>query len=468
LSETRSKRVIASTATEDTILSQYLTRTPRSRALAREASRVIPGGIVTDTRAFEPYGIYVEEAAGTRKWDVDGHEYLDFFGGHGANMLGHAPRVVVDAVQRAVGRGVQYAANGPLEVHLAQTVARLMPSAERVRFTGSGTEATLLAIRLARAHTGRSKLVRFAGHYHGWHDHAISGYIAEFDGTAAAGVLPGIAEQTLLLPAGDIEALNRTVETYGKQIAAFLVEPVGSHFGIVPLAPQFLHAVQDAARGVDAVFVLDEVLSGFRVALGGAQSIYDLTPDLTTLAKVLCGGMPGGAVVGRAEIMDLLDFNDQRRAGRPKVSHQGTFTGNPVSMAAGIAMLGEIESSDACTRTNALGTTARAKLNAAAKADRLPFLWYGDFSAFHLMITREEESFAEPFDPYAVERERYLARPQPILNRLRMALNVNGVDVNTRCSGLLSAVHTEGDIDGLTLAVARAADMLRRARILAA
>jgi glutamate-1-semialdehyde 2,1-aminomutase len=131
-------------------------------------------------------------------------------------------------------------------------------------------------------------------------------------------------------------------------------------------------------------------------------------------------------------------------------------------------MLGEIESSDACTRTNALGTTARAKLNAAAKADRLPFLWYGDFSAFHLMITREEESFAEPFDPYAVERERYLARPQPILNRLRMALNVNGVDVNTRCSGLLSAVHTEGDIDGLTLAVARAADMLRRARILAA
>jgi len=458
--------VIASIPAEDAILSHYLARTPRSKALAAEASKTIPGGIVTDTRAFEPYGIYVDKAAGTRKWDVDGHEYLDFFGGHGANMLGHAPHAVVDAVRSAVGRGVQFAANGPLEVELSKTVARLMPSAERVRFTGSGTEATLLAIRLARAYTGRTKLVRFASHYHGWHDHAISGYIAEFDGTAAAGILPGIAEQTLLLPAGDIAALNRAVETHGNQIAAFLVEPVGAHFGVVPLDPQFLHEVENAARAVEAVFVLDEVLSGFRVALGGAQSIYNLTPDLTTLAKVLCGGMPGGAVVGRADIMDLLDFDVKRRGGRPKVSHQGTFTGNPVSMAAGIAMLREIEASDACARTNALGRTARAKLNIAAKADRLPFLWYGDFSAFHLMITRHEDSVAEPFDPYVVERERYLARPQPILNRLRMALNVNGVDVNTKCSGLLSAVHTEADIDALTMAVARAASMLHRAGIL--
>jgi glutamate-1-semialdehyde 2,1-aminomutase len=321
-----------------TILDRYLAHTPNSARLAAQAREVLPGGIVTDTRFFEPYGIYIEHALGTRKWDVDG------------NILGHSPAALVAAVCERIELGNQYAANHSLGVALAQEVVRLIPTAERVRFTGSGTEATILAVRLARAYTGRNKIVRFASHYHGWHDYAVSGHAAQFDGSAAPGILPEVAAETLLLMPNDVAALECVVETFGREIAAFIIEPLGAHFGVAPVCPTFLHWVQDAARNTGALFILDEVLSGFRVALGGAQSIFALEPDLTTLPKIRCGGMPGGAVAGRAGVLDLLDFDPQRRGGRDKVLHQGTFTANPVSMAAALAVLREIERSDACAR----------------------------------------------------------------------------------------------------------------------
>jgi glutamate-1-semialdehyde 2,1-aminomutase len=441
-----------------TILERYLARTSQSEALARSARTVIPGGIVTDTRFFEPYGIYVERAAGIHKWDVDGNDYLDFFGGHGANILGHSHPVLVDAVTRAIQRGVQFAANQPLEVALAAEVLRHFPSAQRVRYTASGTEATLLALRLARAFTGRPKIVRFASHYHGWHDHAASGYVAQFDGGAAPGVLPEIAAQTILLQPNDRTGLERAVESHGPQIACFIIEPVGTHFGVVPTPAEFLHQVASVARSVGALFILDEVLSGFRVALGGAQEIYGLKPDLTTLAKVLCGGMPGGALIGRAEIMDVLDFDAGARKGRSKVLHQGTFTANPVSMAAGLAVLRELERIAGCARANILGALARRRLNELAAYEGLPFSWYGEFSAFHLFFRGPAVDAADDGRTLGT----YLARPQPLTNRLRMALNVLGFDVNTRCSGLLSAIHTESDIEAFVGGVSRASALLRK------
>ncbi len=445
-----------------TILDSYLAKTPRSAALARAARAALPGGIVTDTRYFEPYAIYIERAAGVCKWDVDGNAYLDFFGGHGANMLGHSHPVLIQAVAGAIGRGVQYAANHPLEVEMAQEVLRHFPTAGRVRFTGSGTEATLLALRLARAFTGRPKIVRFASNYHGWHDHAASGYAAQFDGSAAPGVLPEIAAQTILIRPNDTAALERAVEGFGSQIAGFIIEPLGTHFGVVPTSGIFLRQVQDAAHSIGALFILDEVLSGFRVALKGAQGVYGLAPDLTTVAKVLCGGMPGGAVVGRADILDMLDPDPSRRAGRPKVLHQGTLTGNPVSMAAGLASLREIERIDGCARANSLGALARRRLNEMAQSERLPFSWYGDFSIFHLLIGHQR---ADSIDPKR-NLETFLARPQPQTNRLRMALNVLGFDVNTKCSGLLSAVHTEEHVEQLVTGIAAAAAMLKREGLL--
>lgn len=448
-----------------TILETYLARTPRSAKLAAAAREVLPGGVVTDTRIFDPYGIYVDNAVGTRKWDVDGNEYLDFFGGHGANMLGHSHPLIVEAVRQSIERGVQYAANQPLEVELAKEVIRLVPTAERVRFTGSGTEATLLALRLARAFTGRPKIVRFVSHYHGWHDHAASGYAGQFDGEPAPGILEEIAAQTLLLRTGDSAALSRAIETFGSEIAAIIIEPVGTHFGVVPVSPAFLREVQSAAASAGALFILDEVLSGFRVAVGGAQSVYDLRPDLSTFAKALCGGLPGGAVAGRADVLDILDPDPARRGGRPKVLHQGTFTGNPVSMAAGLAMLRELERADACAHVNDLGAYARRTLNALSDAERLPFLWYGDFSIFHVLFTEHGEQTP---DLQALPAETYLARPQPLTNRLRMALNNLGFDVNTRCSGLLSGVHGTADVDQFAEGVAQAAHMLRKEGVLSA
>ncbi len=271
-----------------------------------------------------------------------------------------------------------------------------------------------------------------------------------------------ISANTILLSPDDPAALERALETRGRDIAAFIVEPVGAHFGVVPISRRFLHSIEAAARSVGAIFVLDEILSGFRVAPGGAQSVYGLNPDLTTLAKVLCGGMPGGAVTGRADIMDLLDFDASRRGGHPKILHQGTFTGNPVSMAAGIAMLREIASGSACARANELGVYARDSLNAAAQADRLPFQWYGEFSAFHLLIADNGERSRAASETRTLDPKRYLARRQPVLNRLRMALNNLGIDVNTKCSGLLSAVHTRSEIDVVVRTVALASDALRR------
>lgn len=445
-----------------TILDRYLARTPGSAVLTRAARAVLPGGIATDTRHFEPYGIYIDHATGVRKWDVDGNEYLDFFGGHGANLLGHSHPVLVRAVAHAIGRGVQYAANHPLEVEMAQEVLRHFPTAGRVRFTGSGTEATLLALRLARAFTGRPKIVRFTSNYHGWHDHAVSGYAAQFDGSAAPGILPEIAAQTILVRPNDATALARAVETSGSQIACFMIEPLGTHFGVVPASATFLRQVQEAARGVGALFILDEVLSGFRIALGGAQSVYGLAPDLTTLAKILCGGMPGGAVVGRADILDLLDFDASRRGGHPKVLHQGTLTANPVSMAAGLAVLREIERIDGCARASSLGDLARRQLNELARSEGLPLSWYGEFSVFHVLIGGPRAEDIEP----GHNLEVFLGRPQPVTNRLRMALNVLGFDVNTKCSGLLSAMHTEEQVGQVVAGVAAAAAMLKHEGLL--
>lgn len=446
----------------DSILERYLARTPGSARLAQEARHVLPGGIVTDTRFFQPYGIYVDRAEGTRKWDVDGTEYLDFFGGHGANILGHSPPVMVAAVREAIGRGVQFAANQPMEIALAREVLRFLPRAERIRFTGSGTEATMLALRLARAFTGRRKIVRFASHYHGWHDHAASGYAGEFDGTPAPGILPEIAGHTVLVRPNDSAQLERAVTEHGNDIAGFIIEPVGTHFGVVPVAPAFLHQVQTAARSVGALFILDEVLSGFRIALGGAQSVFGLQPDLTPLAKILCGGMPGGAVAGRAEVLDLLDFDETRRQGRPKVMHQGTFTGNPVSMAAGLAVLREIERTDACARAGFLGALARHRLNEMADAERLPMYWYGEFSIFHMLFGARPSDDLTPGEALKV----FLHRPQPLATRFRMALNTLNVDINTKCSGLLSSAHTEQDIETYVNAVAAAAALLKRENLL--
>ena len=284
---------------------------------------MFPSGITHDSRHVDPYGIYIARAAGPHKWDVDGNRYVDFFGGHGAMILGHCHPTWPRRCGRG-RRGHAFRRQPPGRDRLGRAVQRLVPSAERVRFTSSGTEATLMAVRLARAHTGRDTLLRFKGHFHGWHDHMTSGYSNHFDGSPTPGVLAGVAEKSILVPPGDLDAVEHALAT--GEVAAVILEPTGSSFGQVPIAPDFLHALRRLTEAHGTLLIFDEVVTGFRVSPGGAQVAFGIRPDLSSFAKIVAGGMPGAAVAGRKDILDHLDFAVSKAAGARRSAIPGRST----------------------------------------------------------------------------------------------------------------------------------------------
>ena len=257
--------------TNSPIIAAYRALTPGSAARAERAAALFPSGITHDSRYIEPYGLYIERAAGPRKWDVDGRSYVDYFGGHGALLLGHCHPEVMAAVHAQLDRGTHFGASHELELLWAESVMRLVPSAERVRFTSSGTEATLMAVRLARAFTGKPKLVRFNQHFHGWHDHMTSGHASHFDGTATAGVLDAVAGNVRLCDQNDEAALAALLDRHD-DIAAAIIEPTGANGGKLPIDPAFLQALRRLTQERGVLLIFDEVVTGFRVSPGGAQA----------------------------------------------------------------------------------------------------------------------------------------------------------------------------------------------------
>jgi glutamate-1-semialdehyde 2,1-aminomutase len=449
------------TRTESRIEAAYRERTPRSERLAAAAQEVLPSGITHDVRYTKPYGIYIDRAKGSRKWDVDRNEYVDYFGGHGSLILGHNHPSVMAATHAALEQGTHFGANHPREVRWAELVCELVPSAERVRFTSSGTEATLLAVRLARSATGKPRIVRFLTQFHGWHDHMTSGHTNHFDGTPTAGVLADIAGNAILLPPGDAVALRQTLEARD-DIACVIVEPTGTHFGAAPLSPDFLSVLREETRKRDILLIFDEVITGFRVAPGGAQAVFGITPDLTALAKVLAGGLPGGAVCGRRDILDELDFEAAACKQREKIAHPGTYNANPVSAAAGIATLEVVGATDACTRANATAESLRMRLNEVLAEARVPWAVYGTFSGFHLFLNPRRRPI-DPlrFDASAVDYREILSFPPDLARLTRLAMLANGVDLNGRLSGLTSAAHDADDIAATAAALKESLRMLR-------
>jgi len=430
-----------------TLVEEYNNRTRRSRELAQEASASFPGGIVHDARFFRPHPIYVERAAGSRKWDVDGNEYVDYVGGHGAMLLGHVHPQVTAAVQRQLEYGTHYGACNELELRWAQLVQRLMPAAELVRFTGSGTEATLLAIRLARAFTGKPKILRFNAHFHGWHDHAAFGVTSHHDGTPTPGVLTALTEQVLLCDPGDMAAVECLLAE--RDVAAVILEPTGATWGQVPFAPSDLHKLRTLTRKLDTLLIFDEVVTGFRCSPGGAQALYDIAPDLTTLAKVLAGGLPGGAVTGRRDILNLLDAEACRREGVEKIPHHGTYNANPASAAAGIAALTIISETDACERASNFAARLRNELNCLFGQAGFSWCVYGSFSAFHIYACADDERV----NPAELDSGRFdyrkikAAAQHPLIPDLRLALCLHGVDIFGWPGGTVSSVHTDEDLE---------------------
>jgi len=429
------------------ILETYLARTQRSAARYREAQEVLPGGIVHDSRRMKPYGIYGDRALGSRKWDIDGNEYVDYYGGHGALLLGHQHPEVLKAIHAQLGKGMHLAASHELEIRWARLIVDMVPSVERVRFTASGTEATQLAMRLARAHTGRSRIIRFQTHFHGWHDQAAFGVHDHLDGSASVGVLPEVAQATSVLPPNDVAAVERLI-VERKDVAAVMIEPVGSSSGIVPTPPEVLSGLREVTRKHGVLLIFDEVVTGFRVAPGGVQAYYNIIPDLTTMAKIVAGGMQGGAVGGRKDILDWLDHDACQVAGREFINHHGTHNAHPVSAAAGIATLEIIRTTDACEKASATAATLRQRMNEVLEEEGVPWAVYGVHSFFNIHSNpRGDPIRPTRFDASTITVESLKARNESMLGKLRLAMLNNGVDLKGWRGGLVSSAHTAEDIE---------------------
>lgn len=450
----------AAELTNSQVVTAYRARTSQSAKLATAAGEVFPSGITHDSRRTLPYGIYVEKAQGARKWDVDGNEYVDYYGGHGALLLGHGRPEVLEAVQAQAVWGTHFGACHPQEITWGNLVREMVPSAETVRFTSSGTEANLMALRLARALTGRSKIVRFKSHFHGWHDHAAFGVSNHFDGTPTPGVLADIAANTILAPSDDIVETRRILES-NDDIAAVILEPTGASFGLLPVSPDLLAELREVTSRLGIVLIFDEVVTGFRISPGGAQAHFGITPDLTSLAKILAGGLPGGAVVGRADILELLDFDVAAKKGFEKIGHQGTYNANPMSAAAGIAALGIIKSGDANDVANAQAEKLRTMCNAVIAEEGVSWATYGEFSGFYLFLNPQKLD-VDPlnFDERAMGHAALTAK-SPIGEKLRLALLVHGVDISSKPGGTVSAAHTDADLERTAEALRASIRMLR-------
>ncbi len=314
----------------------------RSQLLFEKALHLMPGGVSSPVRAFRAVGgtpFVVSAAAGAHLTDVDANTYLDFVGSWGPLLLGHGPTPAQMAIQEALYRGNTYGCLCEQEIYFAELISSLMPSIEQVRFVNSGTEATMSAIRLARAATHRDRLIKFDGCYHGHADSLLvkagSG-LATLGLASSAGVPEAVAQHTLSLPYNDLHAVHQAFQRFPDQIAAIIVEPIAGNMGCVPPAPGFLQGLRDACDQHQALLIFDEVMTGFRVALGGAQALYQIQPDLTTLAKIIGGGLPMGAYGGRRDLM-------QRVAPAGPVYQAGTLAGNPLAVAAGLATLQHLQ-----------------------------------------------------------------------------------------------------------------------------
>jgi len=437
-------------AVESSILATYRARTRRAAELNRQAVELLPSGIVHDSRRTLPYGIYCERGLGSRKWDVDGNEYVDYYGGHGALLLGHQHPQVLGAVEKQLGKGMHLAAANELEVRWARLIHEMVPSAERVRFTSSGTEATQLAMRLARAATGRPRIVRFQSHFHGWHDQVAFGVNDHLDGSPNAGVLQEVARNTTLVAPNDVAAVERVLADCG-DVAAVMLEPIGSSSGAIPTAPEVLGALREITKKHGALLIFDEVVTCFRVSPGGAQALYGITPDLTAMAKIVAGGMPGGAVGGRRDVLDWLDFDASAAAARERINHQGTHNGHPLSAAAGIATLEIIRDSDACAKASETAAQLRAQMNEVLEAEGVPWAVYGDHSFFHIHSNPQGEAIrATAFNPGTLKIDALKGKNESMLGKLRLAMLNHGVDLKGWRGGIVSCAHTAEDV-ALTL-----------------
>ena len=422
-----------------TILEEYIAKHPGSAQRYAKAGRLFPAGVTHDARYAQPFPLYMTHGSGPRKWDVDGNEYVDYVSGHGSLLLGHSHPAITEAVSRQILLGTHLGASTDEEIRWALAIQALMPSVEKVRFHSSGTEATLMAMRMSRAYTGKNKVIKLQDHFHGWHDYAMAG-----SDRSAAGIPESSWESMVVVPPGDLAAVE---DVLGRDpdIAALILEPTGAHAGQLPFdTSNYLKGLRELTAQHGVVLIFDEVVTGFRASPGGAQARFGVRPDLTTMAKIVAGGLPGAAVGGRAEVIDMIAHRgDPEWDKRHRISHQGTFNANPLSASAGATCLEMIASQPINQRADAMAARLKAGLNDVFGKMEVAGHAYGVASMIHFVLADCDCDRETCSMPHGKIRE---ATGSPAVTELKRGLQNSGVDI-MGVSFLVSATYTEQEID---------------------
>ncbi|MDI6756039.1 MAG: aspartate aminotransferase family protein [Thermodesulfobacteriota bacterium] len=431
----------------DDYLKEYSDRTPGSARLYARAVQVMPGGVSHNMRYFSPYPLYIKKASGSRIWDVDGNEYIDLWMGHYAHILGHQPEPIAQGLPEKFSQGAHWGIVNEYQVAFAEDICRIVPCAEKVRFGVSGTEATMYAVRLARAFTGRNVILKVRGGWHGPGTDLSVALHVPMDVAESAGLPPGVAEYTKTISFNDIEGTIATLHRNGPDLAGVIIEAVGQYF--IPPADGFLQAVQEETRKLGGVFILDEIITGCRLSLRGAQGRYGLKPDLTTMGKVLGGGMNLGLVAGRKDIMELASPTSGLPKGRGVLMGGGTFSCMLPSMIAGRAMLQHLEKyeGEIYPALEDQGQQLRKGIENAFPSQGIPAKCFGVGSLFTTCFPSSAEAPLRNIED--VELGTDIARRD---KEFRLRLLNKGV-YTIYGGGALSMAHTEEDIQRIIRAV---------------
>ncbi|MBI3979054.1 MAG: aspartate aminotransferase family protein [Chloroflexi bacterium] len=418
--------------TVDVVEHAYRARTPTSAKLYAEAVELLPGGVTHSNRYWPPYPIYFDRVAGSRIFDVDGNAYVDYWLANGTMFMGHANPAVAAAVAEQLPRGSHFGLSNEPMLRLARKIVELVPCAERVRFTNSGTEAVAHALRVARGYTGRKKIARFQGTFHGVHDELYVGVSAPFDRPDCAGIPPSAYEDIILCPYNDLDRTAALLRSHRDGLAGVLVEPISS---VIAATPEFLRGLREITTELGAVLIYDEIVTGFRMAPGGAQELFGVIPDLTALGKVLGGGFPIGALAGRREVMEVLV--PTRPADR-RVDIYGTYSGSPAVMAAGVATLTQLADGRPQRHAAALGERMAAGLSEilSIHGEQACVGRVGCLFQVYFGLDRPPTSHREAQRANGAQRRRF-----------HLALMTRGIFFKYGSEGRISAAHTEADVD---------------------
>ncbi len=434
------------------LTTEYLKKTRRSGRLYTRAQKSLAGGVSHNTRYYEPYPLFVKRARGKYLWDEDGNRLTDYWMGHTALVLGHSPKVVVDALRDQLGNGTIYGMGSSASVELAEGVQRSVPCAEKVRFCNTGAEATMYLVRLARAHTRKRTIVKISGGWHGYNTQLNKGVHVLQSKAESAGILQEEQSHVLSIPFNDLGAAEKVLNDNRKDVAAIFLEPVLGAGGCIPAEKEYLKSLRELTSRHEALLAFDEIITGFRLALGGAQEFYGVKPDLATFGKILGGGLPIGLVCGQEEILSLADPRLKDRNRFVSIGG-GTFSENPLTLTAGLATLRYLSrnGSTVYRRLSGLGSKLRRELDQAFSEEGITTHTTGEGSLFTTHFTELVPSNAE--DAAKADGAR--------AHGYGLGLITNGVFILPGHPGAISTAHTERDIVGLLRLSGRLASLLK-------